>query len=463
MDRPNILLITWHDAGRWFGCYGNRHVRTPNVDRLAAAGCRFARNFSTCAICSPSRAAIATGRYCQDNGVMYLTNTVNNNRLRETEQHLCRRMKHEHGYSTALFGVQHECAHEHITEIMDPDERFNMHPWPDADVSAAALCNWLSERDAQRPFYAQIGFFEAHISRYLMALEERNYTGTSDDQNGLTQPPYLDDSSGSRRTVAALQGLLHRGDAAIGMILDALDQHGLADDTIVMMCVDHGVGLPRAKTTCYDPGIETAWIIRYPKRIPAGTVVDELSTHVDALPTLFDLADLPVPENVQGVSFAAHAQGHDAGPKRDAVFAHMVENTRSIRTERYKLIRHFREPSHNYQIAHVGERITSARHRNYPATHLELFDLDKDPNEINSVVEDPGYREVLADLDTRLWDFLLDHNDFLVHETVNDEWQEATRRHLVAHCRRQDRPWPETVCARKKQLSQSSGIADPQS
>jgi arylsulfatase A-like enzyme len=440
---PNIVLITWHDAGRHFGCYGHPTVHTPNVDRLAREGCRFENMIAACAICSPSRAAIATGRYCQDSGVMYLTNTVNSNRLHPSERHIAKRLKEDHGYHTALFGVQHECAHEHVSEVIAPDDRLAVHPWPQAPVSAENFERWMAARAGDgRPFYAQIGFFEAHLNAFYSGSPPERYPQEPDTERGLTVPPYLADNPRARETLAHLQGLLRRGDEAIGRILTTIEKAGVNDNTLVVMCVDHGVGIPRAKTTCYDSGIGVSWILRWPGRIPAGSLVRAMATHVDVLPTVFDLMGLPVPENVEGVSFAGHVLGRRDEELRDEVFSHMVENTRSIRTTTHKLIRNFRPPQPGGGYATKLEVAPEVAIYAAKPPHVELYDLEADPQELRNLADDPEHSARRAELDARLWDFLLDHNDFIVNEPVDSDWQKVTRRHLEEHCRAAGRPVP---------------------
>lgn len=446
MNSPHILFITWHDAGRWFGCYGNEQVHTPNVDRLAAGGCRFANMHAACAICSPSRAAMMTGRYCQDNGAMFLTNTVNNARLHPSEWHISRFFKKKHGYYNVLFNVQHECAHEHVTEVINPVERHLTHPWHSSDLVAPAIAEWLKKhKDDDRPFFLQYGSYDAHLGKYYSKHDDdERFRLTRDDEHGVHLPSYLQDSPEARETVAALQGELRRGDEALGVILDALDETGLADNTLVVMCVDHGVGLPRAKGNCYDPGTTVACIMRRPGVIPESLVVENMIHHVDVLPTVCDLAGVPIPENAQGMSFAAHARGESREEIRHECFSHMVENIRAIRTCDFRFIRNFRPPCIDHDHYSSVRAVPEGRFdTNRPLPHVELFDLKKDPNEFNNVADNPAYAKVRAELDARLWDFLLDHNDFIVNEPADDEWKAETRRQLEEHGRAASRPVPE--------------------
>jgi N-sulfoglucosamine sulfohydrolase len=443
MKKPNILLITWHDAGQWFGCYGNRLVSTPNVDQLAAEGSVFVNSFSACAICSPSRAAIATGRYCQDNGVMFLTNTVNNCRLHLTERHFAKRLKDDFSYHTALFGVQHECAHEHLNDVLNCDEKFNTDPWPQASVSAECFETWVARRkESQQPFYAQIGFFESHLGSFFEQTDPPNYPYAFDDEKGYNIPSHLMDSAETRKVVGTLQGYLKRGDEALGRIFTALKENGLENDTLVVMCVDHGVGLPRAKTNCYDPGTSVAWIVKWPGHVKANHTVSAMVTQIDVLPTLFGVLGWKQPAEFQGQCFSEHLKGSADEELNDVVFSHMVETTRSVRTKRYKFIRNFREPKLYSQgpldcallyspeaRERFGFKIEAARDMGVfegEKPHVELYDLEKDPNEFNNVSEHPEYKEIRDELNKKLWVFLYEHNDFLVNEPARTEWQKTT-------------------------------------
>ena len=455
-QRPNIVFLTWHDAGRWFGGYGCPTVRTPHVDRLAAEGVRFSNHFSACAICSPSRAAIMTGTTCQRNGVMTLTNSVFANRIRPDIPHLAARARGL-GYRTALFGIQHECAHEHVHEVLRPDECFATDPWANADLIAHYARHWLREREREdRPFYAQIGTYDAHLNRFYdnrPPLASEPYPPVQDTARGVGVPPYLAGSEADRATVATLQGLLNRGDRLVGAVLDALDEAGLSDRTLVVMCVDHGPGLSRAKTTCYDAGTGVAWLLRWPGVLPAGRVVDALCGHVDVLPTIWDLLGQGRPEPCDGVSLAAHALGRSDAPVREAVFSHMVENTRSVRTLAHKFIRNVRPP--RWPAGHKGD--CAEQHEGFPGDYakppagvvpcpdwpaVELYDLARDPDELRNLAADPAHAAVRDELDSRLWSFLLDQDDFIVHDPVRTPWQLATRRDLEAYGARVGRAVP---------------------
>lgn len=454
---PNVVLFTWHDAGNWFGCCGHPTVSTPGVDRLASGGARFARNFSACAICSPSRAAMLTGRLCQANGVMGLTNTVFDNRIRPGCTHLSLRLR-DAGYDTALVGIQHECAHEHVHQVIAPAGQFLTDPWREAGAAVPVVRRWICDRATRQtdtPFFLQVGTFEAHLGRFFRdvpAASDEPYPPVQDTSRGLATPGYLAGSPADSACIATLQGLLQRGDRLMTALLDALDETGLAEDTIVMMAVDHGVGLARAKTHCYEPGLHTAWIMRWPGRIAQGLEISDVSTHVDVVPTLLGLLGLPAGEDLDGWDFSPRLLGRSAAPPpRKGVFGHMTETARTLRTDRWRLVRHFRPPSWpgrpgDCATLHAGFRDAAPRPpAENPAERLELFDAEADPDNLHNLAGDPRHEETLRELDGLLWDFLLDHDDFVLHETIQSPWQEATRADLEAHGRRTGRPLPSAV------------------
>lgn len=158
--------------------------------------------------------------------------------------------------------------------------------------------------------------------------------------------PYLPDRPEIREQIANLNGLISATvDRAVGEVLAALEDAGIDDETLVVFTTDHGLAFPRAKGTCYDPGIEAAFVARLPGVIDGGEGYDDLTSHVDVLPTILDLLDLSSPDGIDGRSFLPLLTGGDYVP-REHVYAEMTWHERyapmrSIRTDRYKYVRNF--------------------------------------------------------------------------------------------------------------------------
>lgn len=399
--RPNILIITCHDTGRHFGCYGVETVHTPNIDALAADGVRFTRYFTTVPVCSPSRGAMLTGRYPQSNGLMGLTHDPWDWSLNEGERHLSHILR-DAGYHTALFGLQHEASDlstlgfeaEHAGRTADGKRR------PATEV-AGAVAGFLYDRAADAPpFYAQIGFFETHRPHDFGGVEP-------DDSQGVFVPPYIVRNETSVAEFALQQGAVRRADEAVGMITQALAETGLDRHTIVVFTVDHGIEFPRAKWFAYEAGIEIACIMRWPEGgIQGGRTCDWLLSNVDLLPTLLDLIDVPIPANVEGRSFAAVFRDENAQPTRDAIFGmFQSKEIRYVRTQRHKLIRNFvprRLLPVPIDMAHPPKLGASSPR----CPVVQLFDLEADPLEVHNLAPDPGHQALFADLEDRLWSWL---------------------------------------------------------
>ncbi len=265
-----------------------------------------------------------------------------------------------------------------------------------ANKTAKEVVKFLGEYDRNgAPFYAQVGFFETHTPY--------DFGGTQpDDGLGIGTPPYIADEEKERQHIAGLQGAIRSLDAAIGKILHALSETGLDQNTVVIFVADHGVELPHCKCYLYDGGIRTALLMQLPPSLPqGGKVCDWLISNIDLLPTLFDLLNLPCPENVQGRSFAEFFRNEQAVSSRNAVFAMMQADgkfveARCVRTAQYKLIRNF-SPN---RVPETPFRLGQGALRERPV--MELYDLHTDPYELSNLGSDSRLKQVRKDLDERL-------------------------------------------------------------
>ena len=393
--RLNILQITTHDTGRHLGCYGHPTLNTPNLGAVAAEGVRFANYFASVPICCASRASMLTGRYPQSHGLMDLCFAPFDWRLHDDELHLSHIMR-DAGYRSLLFGTQHEVAKHEIDRLAFHEVRAQAKPSCD-EVAAEAASFLDSEAAGAQPFYAQVGFFETHTPF------DRHGT-QPDTSRGVEVPPYLMEDECSRRTMAAFQGAIRRVDGVVGAIVEALRRSGLEDNTLLVFTTDHGIEVPRAKWFLYDPGIAVALLMRCPALgLTGGRVCDLLLSNVDYLPTVLELTGVPVPERVQGRSFAAALRERDPSPVRDAVFA-MYHKTqgRCVRTGRFKLIRYFDAPTDLHRVPVSIENVLMRR----GIKRVELFDLENDPNEFTNVAHDPEFAETRRRLDAMLWEWM---------------------------------------------------------
>jgi arylsulfatase A-like enzyme len=422
---PHILQLVCHDLGRHLGCYGRASVATPALDRLAAEGTRFSNSFCTSPGCSPSRAALATGRYPHANGCMGLAHGDFGWELAPGEQHVASLLR-EAGYYTVLFGLQH------VTYQVEQLGFAEVRPEGTADQVAANLAGFLQQQSASTPLYLEVNFFEPHRPYDFGGVEP-------DEERGVVLPPYLPENEAARGEEAALQGAIRKADSAVSEILAALESTGLAPDTLVLFTSDHGLAMPRAKGTLLDAGIEVALILRWPGVISAATVRDELVSNVDVLPTYLEAAGAPVPDNIQGRSFLSLMRG-DAPAARDAVFAEKTyhehyDPQRCIRTRRHKLIQRFESSNRAYLPTDImASPIYPEMFRELAAERsmLELYDLEEDPLECRNLAAEANCAELREDLGGRLRDWMRDTGDPLLHGPIASPFARRSLEQLEA-------------------------------
>ena len=405
----NIITVISHDLGQHMGCYGVPDVRTPNFDDFAVQGLRFENNFCTAPQCSPSRAALWTGRYPHSNGVVGLAHSGFQNDLNRNERHLAQILA-DTGYDTHLFGVQHVSPRPERCGFKDIHER-----GPCGKI-AEEVCQFLTDRkDDEKPLFLQAGFFETHRPFPHKDIEAL-------DPASLTVLPYLPDIHKVRENLAELEASCSSADKAFGRIVKAVDNCGMTDNTIVIFTVDHGIDFPHAKYTLYNPGIETALLMHIPG-VDGGKVYKEMISNVDFVPTILDFLDIEIPENIQGRSFKGLITGEGYKP-REAIFAEKTYHTyydpmRGIRTEKWKLIANF-EFTFCQEITMLRGDFTEIAailahpHKTQYHPPFELYDLEADPWEGNNLAENSEFKDIRDRLIKQLRQWMKDTGDPLL-------------------------------------------------
>ncbi len=419
MERPNVILMICHDLGQHLGCYGVETVNSPNLDGFAATAVRFENNFCTAPQCSPSRSSMMTGRYPHSNGIMGLSHSEFAWEYNDREKHLSRHFA-EAGYRSMLIGHQHVTKHPETIGFAEVDPGGTALEVGD---KASAI---IEGHGGDAPLYMQVGFFEPHRPWGWQGCKP-------DDSKGVYIPKYLPEIPEAVEEFAEIQGMIRRLDEGVGKVIAALDGSPMADDTIIMFTVDHGIAMPRAKCSLYDPGVKTSFILRVPGVEPQ--VRDELVSNVDVAPTLLELAGLPPVEDCHGVSLVPNISGEEFIP-RDEVFTEMTYHTsyhpmRSVRTTRWKLIRNFAHHKSvdvptDIQAGPIWGRLARDFIGHKP--YVELYDLVADPWEQKNVAKDNS--DVVDDLDGRLLRWMRDTGDPLLEGPVASPYYRESIRQL---------------------------------
>ncbi len=416
--RPNILLIVSEDNGPELGCYGEPHVRTPVLDRLASQGVRFERAFVTQAGCSPSRASFLTGLCPHQNGQIGLS-TWRFQMYREDTPNVARSLN-QAGYRTGIIGKLH----------INPEEAF---PFEFAEIPSAnfgrknlseyteAASRFFEESD--KPFFLSISYPDAHRP-FLRQAGKRPKKPLESD--GIKPLRYMGiDSPRLRRDTVGYYSSMERLDELVGDLLASLEGSGKADNTLVVYIGDHGADLLRGKRTCYEGGLRIPMILRWPGHAEVGGVSEELVSTVDILPTFLEAAKADAMDALPGRSLVPLVLGESV-EWRQHLFAefhvHSAHNyypQRTVRNDRFKLIWNLLpdqvNPGHDYAIArHYGkeeidaalaeasEEVRGAYALMRCPPEFELYDLKEDPYEFVNLAADPAHAGTLESLRKRL-------------------------------------------------------------
>ncbi len=396
----NVIYLHTHDTGRYIQPYGQA-VPTPNLQGLAREGTLFRNACCAAPTCSPSRAALLTGRMPHNNGMWGLAHRGFS--LFEPREHLAHFLK-ESGFETVLAGIQHEAkdpqtlGYERILGSQDYSMGQFGRDWAAFDLENAGLAADFLRQKHDRPFFLSLGLFSTH--RDFPPLP-------SDAEPDYVLPPApIPDLPANRRDMARFVESAKIADRCVGTLLEALRTGGLEGETLVMFTTDHGLAFPEMKATLYDAGIGVSLIIKYPGNRLAGRASDALVSHLDVFPTLCELLGLEKPAGLQGVSLLPLLEGR-AESVRDAVFAetsfHVAyDPQRCARTREYKYIRRF-SPNALPRPSNVDESPDKARrveggYYKRPQAREALFDVLNDPQERLNLADNPDFAPDLAQM-----------------------------------------------------------------
>lgn len=449
-DRPNILWIVAEDISPFFGCYGDPDADTPNIDALAKKSHVFLNAFSTAPICAPSRSCLATGMYATTLGTQNLRSEVS---IPDTIQPLAQVFR-KGGYWTAL---------RNKTDYnFNPDGLYDY--WKDD------LRPWR-HRPENKPFFSFMNLGSTHEGSGNMAERadpalKRLAPNRWHDPDTIHLPPYYPDTPEMRRIWARYHDLISVWDQDVQAVLDDLKKDGLADDTIVFLMADHGLGLPRYKRWLYKTGLHVPLIIHIPEKfrmfspgLKPATQEEHIVSYLDLPPTALTLAGIEAPTLYQGSSLLK--KGAAEIKQREYVFAardradDMYDLSRCVFNGRFLYIRHFmphlppiqegiifsptkKESLVELHRVHDADKDTDISERLWlPRPHEELYDLKNDPHELINLADDRRLEWVKQELARELRSWILDTRDsaFLTEPEMH---RRAQANHLTPYTLAQD-------------------------
>jgi N-sulfoglucosamine sulfohydrolase len=405
----NILYIHSHDSGRYVQPYGYP-IATPNIQRLAQEGVLFRQAFTTSPTCTPSRASLLTGQYAHTCGMFGLAHR--GFVLAHPDHHLANYLGRL-GYQVVLAGMQHEHKDPRGLGYQD----ILATPTCLARDVAPAAVHFLSSAPRQ-PFFLSVGFEETHRP-YAKA-------GSAEDPRYCLPPALFPDNPATRQDMANFKASAHQLDQGIGSVLNALEENGLAQDTLVICTTDHGQAFPRMKCNLNQHGMGVMLIMRGPGGFAGGQVIDALVSQIDVFPTLCEMFRLPSPTWLQGMSLMPLIR-HEAGATRKVAFGevnyHCVyEPMRSARTTYWSYLRRFENYPHvllpNCDASPTKDFWMENGWTEQIPESEELYDLYFDPNEVSNLAGSPQRLSALTEMRELLNTWMVETNDPLLQGPI---------------------------------------------
>ncbi|KAJ5820487.1 hypothetical protein N7474_006078 [Penicillium riverlandense] len=430
-EHRNVIQLVADDLGLFLGCYGAKSIYTPNIDKLAASGTKFTNAFASTASCSGSRSTLYTGLHTHENGQYGLAHGWNHF---QTHDHIetLPQIFNALGYQTGIISKVHvgpRTAYPwEVTE--ESDSR-------DVSANAARVEAFFDEAKAtSRPFHLTVGFRDPH--------RDHTRQGFGNDEADVAHipvpdycvsdveiPSYLSDVPEVRLELVEYYKAISRMDAGVGLIMDALEKHNLAENTLVIFVSDNGAPFLNSKTTLYDAGVKLPLIVRCPGST-RGVVNPNMVSFLDILPTCLDwvgaskanvktnntgkspkrlgnsfLSILESPEMLPDQEWAQHVFGSHT--------FHEIQNywpTRFLRTPRFKYHRNIAwrldfpfgtdlYGSLSWEgIRNAGGSVMIGKR---PLEKYlfrgpeELFDLENDPEEVHNLASNKEYEALLLE------------------------------------------------------------------
>ena len=408
--KPNIVWIMLEDWGYQLSCYGEKGVNTPNVDQLAAKGMRFTNSFCTAPVCSPSRSAMITGFH--QNYIGAHQHRANGSGFkRQSLPYDIKPITHlleEAGYFTCFMASR------------KTDFNFTL------NKAAYQGKDW-SERAPGQPFYAQLTFAATH-RRWIRDKQHPI------DIDQVVLPPYYPQTDLAKRDWANGLEAMQQVDRQVGAVLKRLDDEGLADNTVVFLIGDNGRCMPRGKQFLYDGGIQVPIIVRWPGKIEASKINDDMVSTIDISKTILDIAGVDPGYQLHGKNLL---DGSTIDRKYIFASRDKMDSThdamRAIRSKRFKLI-------HNLMPERAYCQYNNYKERSYPVLaqlnvmhmkgelnaeapskpEFELYDLENDPWELINLADHPDFRETKNELLAELNNW---RENVIVDQGVSEEFR----------------------------------------
>ena len=444
-ERPNILVIMADDMSLRVNALGDKTAITPNLDELVKNGTSYMNAFTTAGVCACSRSALMTGKNQISIGSMHMRTSSGGSvpYLAVPEPHIKAfpEILRKQGY----FTFTNDKLDYQFSGIFPGSGPFTI--WN----SEKDKFGWKNRNNSD-PFFGIINLIITHESgifrgkmnsidtqaiKLMQQTRQMLYEAPVKPED-VTVPPFLPNTSEVRKEIARAYNNIFILDIQVKEIIDQLKEDNVLDDTIIIFTSDHGDGLPRYKRELFDTGINVPFVIFVPKKYSSwrkpGEKIYDLVSFLDIAPTVLDLAGISKPNYMDGKSIFGNEKNEYIFAERERIDS-FKGKTRAVRNKDYKFIK-------NYSLGIVGAQKLSFRenlmsmkelrkmHANNELNEiqklwlelipeLQLYDLNKDPYEINNLAYDPDYKEKVLLLENVLEQWV-EKNNFYGHLEEDD-------------------------------------------
>ncbi|MFI3259077.1 MAG: sulfatase [Rikenellaceae bacterium] len=413
-QRPNFLLFIADDCSYYdIGCYGSSDSITPNIDKFAEEGVQFSKAYQAVAMSSPTRHSLYTSLYPVRSGA-YPNHTF----AKEGNLSIAHHLQAE-GYKVALIGKSH----------VEPVEVFPFDLWIDnnkaGELDFEAVDKFIGEcNENKTPYMLIVGSKQPH-SPWNMGDQSLF------DKESIELPPMYVDTPETREQFRNYLAEINYMDGEFGRVLGSLEENGEPDNTMVIYLSEQGNSFPFSKWTCYDVGVHSAMLIRYPKHFEAGLKSDALVEYVDVVPTILDVANIEPLSELDGESFLSVLRGKSSTHKE---YTFSLQTTRginsgsenfgirSVANSRYRYIVNL---NHTKKFACLSTKmprditftswVEAAKSDEHAARMVhnyqyreqyELYDVVADPYCMNNLYTDPKHSELVEELSSALAEWM---------------------------------------------------------
>lgn len=449
---PNILWIVAEDMSPNIPAFGDSTLVTPNLNKLAKEGVCYDNFFSPHPVCSPARASIITGMYANSIGASHMrTGPWMLENLPESIVKGYKSLPKDNiPYEAVpptpvkMFTEYLRASGYYCTNNSKEDYQFikTMTAWDESSSTA----HWRN-RPKSSPFFSVFNIGVTHESQIWAKAKDSLWVDESLD---VPVPPYLPNTEIGQKDVRRMYSNILEMDDKVGHILKELKEDGLLDSTIVVWYTDHGGPLPRQKRLLYDSGTKVPMVIRFPKGRFSGKRDDRMISFIDLAPTTLSLVGLQPPEYVQGTAFLGEfSRAEEPSYVFGAAdrFDEFTDRIRSVRDKQYKYIKNYEPEKAVYadvtyrknmpimqELLRLKEndRLTpeQALWFQQPKANEELYDIIKDPHELNNLADEPIHQKHLVRLRTACENWVNEINDTGLRpekELVAEFWPEGAQ------------------------------------